>query len=58
MKSIKTEKIIDDASTKENLLDMLNWYKVDRAEYNWFEKLIFVDRNFKKIAHAIQTDTA
>lgn len=53
MKPIKTEKNISDPTTRDNLLQILSWYKGQKEEYNWFEKLVFVDRNFKKIVEAI-----
>jgi hypothetical protein len=49
MKPIKTVKTLEDSNLKEDLIDMLNWYRTDKREYSWFEKMVFLDRNYKKI---------
>lgn len=35
------------------MVDMLNWYKDEKSDYSWFEKMVFVERNYKKIQAAI-----
>lgn len=41
----------------ESLLAMLRWYKEDKykkGNHNWFEKLLFVDRNFSKVDNYLE----